>query len=158
MDIPNLSQPSTIPKIRPPQLISPLLLLVFLAIGLASGFWLTRFNVNSSSPSAGDTRPEVLLSADKISSSDQLQVGKTYGLSSKTFNDSAIGSLEKGNINGEGTHILVREGGLSQRASLTSSALDLDLFVGHKVEVKGETNNSKKTAWLMDVGSLKVLE
>ena len=56
------------------------------------------------------------------------------------------------------SHILNREGGLSQRASLTSSAVDLDLFVGKKVEVKGETNASTKTAWLLDVGSIKVIE
>ncbi len=66
--------------------------------------------------------------------------------------------IEKGPLNGEGTHILNREGGLDQRAALTSSTVDLDLFVGKKVEVKGETNASNKAGWLLDVGTIKVLE
>jgi hypothetical protein len=81
-----------------------------------------------------------------------------YGNTSKTFADSATGTVKAGGINGEGTHTLEREGGKTQNAALTSSVVDLDLFVGKKVEVKGETNDSNKAGWLMDVGSIKVLE
>ena len=81
-----------------------------------------------------------------------------YGNTDPKFKDTATGVIEKGNINGEGTHILNREGGATQRASLISSAVDLDLFVGKKVEVKGETNASTKTSWLLDVGNIKILE
>jgi len=76
----------------------------------------------------------------------------------KTFKGSAEGDLEKGGINDEGSHHLVRPGGDSQNVYLTSSAIDLDQFVGRKVKVWGETFSAKSAGWLMDVGKLKVLE
>lgn len=76
----------------------------------------------------------------------------------KTFKDSAEGFLEKGGINGEGTHRLIREGGPSQTAYLTSSVVDMDEFVGKKVKVWGETFGAEKAGWLMDVGRVEVLE
>lgn len=85
--------------------------------------------------------------------------GKVVGLDdTKTFRDKAEGVLEKGGIDSEGTHHLVREGGPSQNVYLTSSVVDLDQFVGKKVEVWGETNKGLKAGWLMDVGKIKVLE
>lgn len=74
------------------------------------------------------------------------------------FPDSAVGILEKGGIDGEGTHKLVREGGESQTAYLTSSLVDLDPLVGKKIQVWGETFKAQKAGWLMDVGRVKVLE
>lgn len=76
----------------------------------------------------------------------------------KIFKDSAEGTLEKGGINGEGTHKLIREGGESQTAYLVSSSVDLDVYVGKKVKVWGETFAAKKAAWLMDVGKVEVLK
>ncbi len=76
----------------------------------------------------------------------------------KTFKDSAEGDLEKGGINDEGSHHLVRPGGESQNVYLTSSAIDLDQFVGRKVKVWGETFAAQSAGWLMDVGKLRVLE
>lgn len=85
--------------------------------------------------------------------------GKVVGLNdTRTFRDKAEGVLENGGIDGEGTHHLVREGGPSQNVYLTSSVVDLDQFVGKKVEVWGETNKGIKAGWLMDVGKIKVLE
>ncbi len=75
-----------------------------------------------------------------------------------TFKDSAEGMLTKGGIDGEGSHHLKREGGESQNVYLTSSILDLDQYVDHKVKVWGETFSAQKAGWLMDVGRLKVLE
>ncbi len=69
-----------------------------------------------------------------------------------------MGTLEKGGIDGEGTHKLIREGGESQTAYLTSSIIDLDPLVGKKVQVWGETFKGQKAGWLMDVGRVKVLE
>lgn len=74
------------------------------------------------------------------------------------FKDKAEGVIEKGGIDGEGTHQLIREGGPSQTAYLTSSVVDLDEFVGQKVRVWGETFAAQKAAWLMDVGRVEVLE
>lgn len=76
----------------------------------------------------------------------------------KTFKDSAEGSLEKGGINGEGTHKLVREGGESQTAYLVSSVVNLDEYVGKKVRVWGETFAAEKASWLMDVGKIEILQ
>lgn len=76
----------------------------------------------------------------------------------KTFKDSAEGELDRGGINGEGTHKLIRPGGKSQTVYLTSSVLNLDEFVGKKVKVWGETFSAEKAGWLMDVGRLEILE
>jgi len=75
-----------------------------------------------------------------------------------TFRDSAEGLLEEGGVSGEGTHHLVREGGISQTAYLTSTVIDLESFVGKKVKVWGETITAKKAGWLMDVGKIRVIE
>lgn len=75
----------------------------------------------------------------------------------KTFSDTAEGTLESGGIDGEGTHHLTRDGGPSQTVYLTSSVLDLEQFVGKKVQVWGQTFSAQKAGWLMDVGKIKEL-
>lgn len=96
--------------------------------------------------------------------SDKLTVGKidfggAVGIDdTKTFKDRAEGVLEVGGIDGEGTHHLVREGGPTQNVYLTSSVVDLNQFVGKKVEVWGETFAAQKAGWLMDVGRIKIIE
>jgi hypothetical protein len=163
MDIPNLSTEK--PKQPTEVSFSTIAIVVVIVLAVVTGFWSSRFlplkktvSSSTSNPSSVTSDSTNLLSTDKISSTDEIKVGQVYGNSQKVFKDTATGIVEKGSINGEGTHILNREGGLSQRASLTSSTVDLDLFVGKKVEVKGETNASTKTSWLLDVGSVKVLE
>lgn len=76
----------------------------------------------------------------------------------KTFRDSTEGTLESGGLDGEGTHHLVRPGGESQTAYLTSSIIDLDQYVGKKVKIWGETFSAQKAGWLMDVGKIELLE
>lgn len=76
----------------------------------------------------------------------------------QTFRDSTEGVLEAGGIDGEGTHHLVRDGGPSQYAYLTSSVVDLDQFVGKRVQVWGQTFSGQKAGWLMDVGRVKILD
>lgn len=160
MEIPNLSSPNISPTNNTPlkaEKISISIVVIVSAIALALGFWISRMSpVNQGSQEliSGNNA----LSTDSISGSDDLEVGKIYGNTSKNFKDSAVGIVEKGSINGEGTHILNREGGASQRAALTSSTVDLDLFIGKKVEIKGETNASNKASWFMDVGSVKLIE
>ena len=153
MDIPNLSQTEIPPKVG----ISKALIAIIAIIAIGFGFGASR--LQSKVPTKNTSSSEVTpVSADQVKSASDVKVGAIYGDVAAIFKDSAVGKVEKGNINGEGTHILVREGGLDQRASLTSSVIDLDLFVGRKVEVKGQTNASTKTGWLLDVGWLKVLE
>jgi hypothetical protein len=165
MNIPNLStnniQNNPIPEnynqTTTKNYFSWSILFFLLVIGVVAGFWFSRLmplNKNSSQSgfsSGGNT-------ASIAESKDDVQVNKLYGNTEKNFKDSATGTVKSGGVNGEGTHTLERDGGISQNATLTSSTLDLDLFVGRKVEIKGETNSSTKAGWFLDVGSIKVLE
>ena len=79
-------------------------------------------------------------------------------LDSKTFRDSAIGTVEKNDLtvkNAQGTHKLIRDGGSSQTVYLISSVVDLDKYIGKKVTVWGETFSSPNVGWLMDVGRVE---
>ena len=69
--------------------------------------------------------------------------------------DTTQGDLKSGGVDGEGTHRLEKEGGPSQNVYLTSTVLDLESFVGKKVEVCGETIAGKRAGWLMDVITIK---
>lgn len=87
-----------------------------------------------------------------------IQTEKVVGSTdTKTFKDSAEGTIEAGGSNGEGSHKLIREGGPSQTAYLISSVVDLDQYAGKKVRVWGQTMAAKKVSWLMDVGKLELL-
>ena len=79
----------------------------------------------------------------------------------QTFRDEAEGTVEKNedlDKYAQGTHKLLRPGGESQTAYLTSSVLDLNEYVGKKVKVFGETFGSSQVGWLMDVGKVEVVE
>ena len=171
MDIPNLSQNYQAPVTSPTASTSTprkniknnntkFVFLIVLILAIVNGFWVSRFLPTNKSASESNKTSvfDSTISTENIKDKSEIEVGKTYGDSEKAFKDSATGTVEAGSINGEGTHILNRDGGASQRVSLISSTTDLDLFVGRKVEVKGETNASTKTGWLVDVGSVKVLE
>lgn len=154
MDIPNLTNPQV-----PTRSFSLPILGIILVVALTSGFWLSRFFPFSAKNVSGGstlTNSSNTVSTDKISNAQDLKVGVVYGNNDPNCKDTATGSIEAGSINGEGTHILNRPGGKDQRASLTSSTVDLDLFVGKTVTVTGQTNSSKKTGWLLDVCSLKI--
>lgn len=73
-----------------------------------------------------------------------------------TFKDCATGQLEKGGLNGEGTYHLIRPGGPSQTAYLTSSVIDMSPYVGKTVKVCGQTIAAQHVSWLMDVGRLEI--
>lgn len=86
-----------------------------------------------------------------------LKEGDIIGVQdTSTFKDSSVGVLQKGGLDGEGSHQLLRPGGSSQTVYLTSSVIDLDAFIGHQVTVWGETFKGQKAGWLMDVGRVKV--
>jgi hypothetical protein len=120
-------------------LLSIYIILIFL--GVITGFILS----GKSLPKISNNKSQNVTQTDKsIGSSD-----------TKTFKDSAEGSIEKGGLSGEGTHKLIREGGPSQTVYLISSVVDLDSFVGKKVKVWGQTMAAQKAAWLMDVGKVE---
>lgn len=124
---------------------------LIVVLGIGSGWGLAKFQASR----RGGEKAEGVLTMEKRG---KVEVGKVYGREDETFKDTATGVLEKNGVEGEGTHRLLREGGESQTVYLTSSVLDLDLFVGHKVQVWGETFAAQKAGWLMDVGKVKVLE
>lgn len=159
MEIPNLSQPNPNINLQNTNKSSLPILIIIIVIAITGGFWLSRLMPINKNTSIISTLTEgKAVSTDNIANKDEIQVGKLYGNQGKNFKDTASGTIEKGSLNGEGTHVLNREGGASQRAALTSSVVDLDLFVGKKVEIKGETQASTKVGWFMDVGNIKVLE
>jgi hypothetical protein len=117
--------------------------IIIILLGVVTGYGLTR------SGSTGNST---------IGTTGTAQKGQEVGSTNQVFKDTATGVLQAGGIDGEGTHQLIREGGPSQTAYLNSSVIDLDQYVGKKVQVWGETNKGQKASWLMDVGKLKVLE
>jgi len=119
-------------------LILGLLFFILVLGGVGTGYIL-------SSPSGGS-----------LGGAKQGVIGKGYGSTdTKTFSDTAIGTIEKDGVGGEGTHKLIREGGPSQTACLVSSVLDLNEFVGKKVKVWSKTMDAKACPWLMDVGRIE---
>lgn len=75
--------------------------------------------------------------------------------------DEAEGTLEKNDKldeTAQGQWKLIRPGGESQTAYLTSSYLDLDEYVGKNVKVKGESLGSDKVGWLLDVATVEVIK
>lgn len=115
---------------------------VVIVLGVLTGYLLSKSLVISS---VSQTTSTAKTTNDKsVGSSD-----------TTTFKDTATGVIEKGGLNGEGTHKLIRDGGPSQTAYLTSSIVDLDEYVGKKVSIWGQTMTAKKVSWLMDVGKLE---
>lgn len=120
-------------------------LVLFAVIGgIYTGKTLAGGSVGSTAP-RGDTAPGATQSLSEAGITDET-----------AFPDMAEGKLEEGGINGEGTHHLVREGGVSQTVYLTSTVIDLQSFVGKNVQIWGQTLSAKQAGWLMDVGKLKV--
>lgn len=78
----------------------------------------------------------------------------------EAFPDKAQGKLEANDSEEilEGSHRLLRSGGESQTAYLTSSVVDLNQYLGKCVEVWGQTFAAQKAAWLMDIGYVKKLD
>jgi len=111
--------------------------------GILMGFLLTKY-------------PFKIESKKKI---ETTKLEKSAGiLDKKIFKDKAEGVLKEGGIDGEGNFHLERPGGPSQNVYLTSSTVDLSLYLGKKVRVFGQTFAGQKAGWLMDVGYVEVLE
>jgi hypothetical protein len=127
---------------------SPKILTVFVMLailGAFSGFLLSRTKLPAPTSSSS-------VSAQSITT------GSVFGSNDlKTFKDTVEGTLKKGGIDGEGQYHLVRPGGDSQNVYLTSSAVDLSLFVDKKIKVWGQTQAAQTAGWLMDVGRVEVL-
>lgn len=127
------------------------IMFVAIAAGVGTGFGAFKLKNKTVATESPEAEQQV--------AGDVVKVGDVFGIKDdQTFKDSAEGYLEKGGINGEGSHSLLREGGESQTVYLTSSITDLDKLVGMKVKVWGETFKGQKAGWLMDVGRVQVVE
>ncbi len=113
-------------------------------VGVISGFV-----ANLVFPSTGTTKKQT-------TSSKQPVAAKAGIDDKKTFKDSAEGIMKEGGIDGEGNFHLERSGGASQNVYLTSTTVDLSLYIDKKVKVWGETFSAEKAGWLMDVGLIEL--
>lgn len=118
---------------------------ILMILGVITGYLLSN---NSSS--AGGKAPILQIGGPakgKIIGSDD----------TKTFKDTAEGTLKEGGVEGEGQFHLERPGGESQNVYMTSSTVDLAQFVSKKIKVWGQTQTAQTAGWLMDVGRVEVL-
>jgi hypothetical protein len=136
------------------KILVPLILVAIIA-GAVSGSLFAKQRILLASSEMGITDSMTQNPED----ASAIKPGAVFGSpDEKTFRDSAEGIIQPGGIAGEGSHHLERGEDESQWVYLTSSVVDLDNFVSHKVTIWGETVGAKKAGWLMDVGRLKVLE
>lgn len=119
--------------------------------GIGTGYFLSSSRVGP----AGEKREMLGGGVEKVVGAKRVGIDDP-----EAFRDSAEGVVEinEGEFTTEGSHKLIRPGGESQTAYLTSSVVDLDQFVGKKVKVWGETFVGQKAGWFMDVGLVEVLE
>lgn len=123
-----------------------IILLIVIGAGITTGFVFSSIN-----KSAG-------LSFPSLSNHTSQKVKESVGIKDKkTFKDNAEGLLQEGGMEGEGQFHLERPGGTSQNVYLTSTTVDLSVFIGKKIRVWGETFSAQKAGWLMDVGFVEVL-
>src|SRR3989344_3932483 len=124
-----------------------IIVVVVIAAGIFSGLVFSSRNKNTKSQAKAAIDEEQLSGEQKQSFA-------------QTFRDEAEGTIEKNDKldkYAQGTHMLIRPGGESQTAYLTSSVLDLDQYEGKKVKIYGETFGSSQVGWLMDVGKVDVV-
>ncbi len=127
---------------------------LFIVAGLVTGYAAARFLPGG--PSLQEQMSQV--QREEEISENQIQNGAVFGVpDEKTFKDSTEGVLITGGLEGEGSHTLLREGGISQNVYLTSSVVDLDQFESMQIKVWGETFKGQKAGWLMDVGRVEVV-
>lgn len=125
--------------------------IIAIALGVATGYGSSKLYAKNLGLPSGDI--------EKVATEGSVQNGDVFGSpDTSSFKDSAKGYLEAGGLDNEGTHHLVREGGISQTVYLTSSVTDLSKLEGMEVEVWGETFKGQKAGWLMDVGRIQVTE
>lgn len=142
-----------LPKKGPMRYFLPFVIVAIVA-GIGTGYVLSNKLTLSAKKTTSGTEQTATTTSDT-----EIVVDQVYGSKdASTFKDSAEGVLVAGGASGEGSHHIVREGGESQNVYLTSSLVDLQMFEGHRVMVRGETFTAQRAGWLMDVGQIKVEE
>ena len=149
----NFTEETTMEPVKKSKVL-PMLITLGILLGLGTGFYLAQKQLLLAGGGLTMTG-----STQELTSSTNIKVNDIFGSADeKTFRDQAEGVLQGGGVDGEGSHHLERGDNKSQWVYVTSSVVDLDLLVGHRVTIWGETNQGKKAGWLMDVGRLKVIE
>ena len=131
------------------KLLPIVIVVVLVGAGIFTGLIISSRNKSADIASRGATIEEKNLTPEQKESFQQVT------------RDSAEGIIEKNDKfeeTAQGQWKLIREGGESQTAYLTSSFLDLDEYVGKKVKVYGETLGTDKVAWLMDVARVEEIQ
>ncbi|HSX18794.1 MAG TPA: hypothetical protein VLE91_01530 [Candidatus Saccharimonadales bacterium] len=132
-------------KFSPKKILPILIILIVVGAGIASGLVMSSRNKSKAMGAMSQNGQDV-----------PKEVQQSFN---QTFKDEAEGTVQRNDQldkYAQGTHKLLRQGGDSQTAYLTSSVLDLDQYVGKKVKVFGETFGSSQVGWLMDVGKVEV--
>jgi hypothetical protein len=153
--------PSSLPQISisKPQQGVPMVAAIVIIVALMLGGYFggstmakaTKDADTSTAPKSGSTTKETV----EVATNPGLKEGKC---DPKDYPDTTEGTLIDGGKNGEGTHQLEREGGPTKTATLTSSAVDLNGYIGKKVKVCGKTFNSQKVGWLLDIGYIEAIQ
>lgn len=126
---------------------SMVVIVLAIVFGVGTGFLISNFTND-------DTNSGSTLQNSSATTKDSKSAGV---LDKKTFKDQAEGELKLGGLDGEGNFHLERPGGVSQNVYLTSTSVDLSVFVGKKVRVYGQTFSASKAGWLMDVGYIEII-
>jgi hypothetical protein len=144
-----IQRQSTMPKSSNSGLVVAAIVAILLGVG--TGYGSSKLYAKNMGLPSGDIQ--------KVATEGSVKNGDVFGSpDTESFEDSAKGYLEAGGLDNEGTHHLVREGGVSQTVYLTSSVTDLSKLEGMEVQVWGETFKGQKAGWLMDVGRIQVTE
>lgn len=135
-----------------------ILSLVAVGVGLGVAFFTRgekQIGANTAVTSDGQT-----IKTEVPSDVSGIKVGDIFGSGDETsFKDNATGYLQPvQDGSSDGSHVLLRPGGVSQTVHLTSSVTDLEKFVGMEVKVWGETFRGRNAGWLMDVGRVEVIK
>jgi len=125
-----------------------IIFIVVIVLGIGTGYVISeKTNVSGGLDETKDSTG-LFLKKEGIVGSDN----------TKLFKDTATGILKEGGIDGEGAYHLVRPGGASQNVYLTSSVVDLSVFIDKEIKIWGQTQKAQKAGWLMDVGRVEVLK
>ena len=130
--------------------VPALVVIIIILMGVASGYFLANRGVTTSE------KVTELMGGAKM-----VRGPKEVGIKDEElFPDTAQGRIEINDSETvtEGSHKLIRSGGESQTAYLTSSVLDLNQFQGKCVQVWGETFAGQQAGWVMDIGRVKVFD
>ncbi len=126
------------------RVIIPLIAILVVLGGVGTGYYFSKMGGNGK-----------IVSESVVVDGSGETAGESEVVNIDLFPDSASGVLKEGGIDGEGTHYLDRGLGEEKYVYLFSTVIDLDGFVGKKVEVWGNTVSGQKAGWLMDVGKIK---